>query len=129
MRVLVFVRVYMPMSGSAGMVIALVIVTVLVMIRSPKTPSDKGLAHSFYLRSKALQKLQRHGIERCQNPVCDEPGRPVQIAQLITGGPPDDGIASRSQIQQILLGGTDGDCPVSVNVQHITVLQLSTAIH
>ena len=124
-----FVRVYMPMSGFGGMVIVLVIVTVLVMIRSSETPSDKGFAHSFYLRSKALQKLQRHRIKRCQYPVREEPGGPVQIAQLITGGPPDDGIVSRSQIQQILLGSTDGDGPVSVNVQNITVLQLSTAIH
>lgn len=64
MRVLVFVRVHMLMSGFTGMVMVLVIVTVLVMIRSPKTTTHKGFSHSFYMRSKTLKKLQCHGIER-----------------------------------------------------------------
>jgi hypothetical protein len=110
------------------MAVRFMMVVMMVMgTGSAKPTPNEWSVNAFDRNPQPLQHLRCERIVRRQDTVLTKPRRPMEVAKLVAGGPPCNGVGARFQEQEIFVLCLDDDGCIVVKAQHITVLKLRPA--
>jgi len=115
----------MAMGGVAMTMGCSVISRVVVMCAGGAEPApDKGFPNPLDRYAEATDNLERHRIVQRKDPVFAKAGGAVEIAELVTSGPPGDAIGARFDEEEILRLGLDDHGGIAVQGKNVAVLEL-----
>ena len=117
----------MAMGGVAMTMGRFVILRVVVMCAGGAEPApDKRLPNPLDGYAQATDNPERHRIIQREDPILAKAGGAVEIAKLVTGGPPGDAIGARFDEEEIFRLGLDDHGGIAVQGKNVAVLEFCT---